>query len=261
MSEVQDWAEKIPVDGKIVLLTAGGTIVPLEKKMVRFIDNFSSGRRGALLAEKLLKRKNTFVIYLHRRGCCVPFYSEKPPTCLNGDTTALTAWAAAIVDKVNAIPDLGMRLKVIEFESVNEYLVTIEEIATRVLQRFGPRAIVISAAAVSDFYLTDTPDDKIQSNTSGLTLSLQPTPKMLGHFKSNWCPEALVVGFKLETNPELLTRKCFDSLKDYSLDLVVGNILDTRYKCVYLAQPGKTNLAQLHGDLEAEIVNVILALR
>lgn len=33
---------------RVVLVTSGGTIVPLEKRMVRFIDNFSAGTRGAV---------------------------------------------------------------------------------------------------------------------------------------------------------------------------------------------------------------------
>ena len=35
----------------IVLVTSGGTTVPLERKMVRFLDNFSAGTRGAISAE------------------------------------------------------------------------------------------------------------------------------------------------------------------------------------------------------------------
>ena len=34
---------------KVVLVTSGGTTVPLEKNMVRFLDNFSAGTRGACL--------------------------------------------------------------------------------------------------------------------------------------------------------------------------------------------------------------------
>lgn len=36
---------------EIVLVTSGGTAVPLEKRPVRFLDNFSTGNRGALSAE------------------------------------------------------------------------------------------------------------------------------------------------------------------------------------------------------------------
>lgn len=35
----------------VVLLTSGGTSVPLEKNAVRWLTNFSTGNRGAALAE------------------------------------------------------------------------------------------------------------------------------------------------------------------------------------------------------------------
>lgn len=35
----------------VVCITAGGTAVPLEANTVRSIDNFSTGRRGAISAE------------------------------------------------------------------------------------------------------------------------------------------------------------------------------------------------------------------
>lgn len=35
----------------VVLVTSGGTIVPLERQMVRFLDNFSAGSRGSISAE------------------------------------------------------------------------------------------------------------------------------------------------------------------------------------------------------------------
>lgn len=36
---------------KIVCVTSGGTTVPLEQRCVRYIDNFSSGHRGAASTE------------------------------------------------------------------------------------------------------------------------------------------------------------------------------------------------------------------
>lgn len=38
-------------DRRIVCVTSGGTTVPLEKRCVRYIDNFSSGYRGASSTE------------------------------------------------------------------------------------------------------------------------------------------------------------------------------------------------------------------
>ena len=36
---------------RIAVVTSGGTTVPLEKRCVRFLDNFSSGNRGAVSTE------------------------------------------------------------------------------------------------------------------------------------------------------------------------------------------------------------------
>ena len=52
----------------LAVVTAGGTTVPLEARTVRYIDNFSTGNRGAALAECLLERGYA-VLFLHRATC------------------------------------------------------------------------------------------------------------------------------------------------------------------------------------------------
>ena len=59
-SSVQAFLQKhAPKDGvkgrPIVCVTSGGTTVPLERRCVRFIDNFSGGTRGALSVEQFLQ--------------------------------------------------------------------------------------------------------------------------------------------------------------------------------------------------------------
>ena len=39
----------------VACVTSGGTIVPLERTCVRFIDNFSRGTRGALSVEQFIE--------------------------------------------------------------------------------------------------------------------------------------------------------------------------------------------------------------
>ena len=56
----------------IALVTSGGTTIPFEQNMVRFIDNFSAGTRGSSSAEYLLK-KGYAVIFLHRASSLKPF--------------------------------------------------------------------------------------------------------------------------------------------------------------------------------------------
>lgn len=57
---------------RVVLVTSGGTKVPLESRTVRFLDNFSSGRRGAASAEYFL-RAGYAVIFLHRHRSLSPY--------------------------------------------------------------------------------------------------------------------------------------------------------------------------------------------
>ena len=55
-------------------ITSGGTLVPLEKNMVRFIDNFSKGERGSTSAESFLAQ-GYIVVFLYRSGSTFPFSS------------------------------------------------------------------------------------------------------------------------------------------------------------------------------------------
>ena len=95
------------------------------------------------------------------------------------------------------------------------------------------------AAAVSDFYVPweRLPEHKIQSRaaaagpgtgsgggeTGGITIRLEQVPKMLGHVRKAWCTDAFTIGFKLETDPEILAFKAVSSLRKYGMHVVVGN--------------------------------------
>jgi phosphopantothenate-cysteine ligase len=57
---------------KFVLITSGGTSIPLERKTVRSIENFSTGQRGATSAEFFLKN-GYFVIFMARDRSLKPF--------------------------------------------------------------------------------------------------------------------------------------------------------------------------------------------
>jgi phosphopantothenate-cysteine ligase len=56
----------------IALVTSGGTAVDIEENTVRTIENFSTGRRGAISVEQFLKRGYA-VIHLWRTGSVSPF--------------------------------------------------------------------------------------------------------------------------------------------------------------------------------------------
>ena len=55
-----------------MLVTSGGTTVPLELNVVRFLDNFSAGTRGATSAEYFLEQGYA-VLFMHRQFSLQPF--------------------------------------------------------------------------------------------------------------------------------------------------------------------------------------------
>ena len=72
---------------KVVVVTSGGTSVPLEKNTVRSIENFSTGIRGARSAEYFLKH-DYYTIFLTRIDSAQPFenhidFSEYNPYILD----------------------------------------------------------------------------------------------------------------------------------------------------------------------------------
>jgi|APSaa5957512535_1039671.scaffolds.fasta_scaffold250029_1 phosphopantothenate---cysteine ligase (ATP) len=57
---------KKTVDKPIVMITSGGTSVPLEENTVRSVENFSTGTRGSRSAEYFLKGGHP-VIFFYRK--------------------------------------------------------------------------------------------------------------------------------------------------------------------------------------------------
>ncbi|VDD80355.1 unnamed protein product [Mesocestoides corti] len=77
----REFVRKFGQTQRIVCITSGGTVVPLELNTVRFIDNFrqvNTGARGAVSAEHFLKLGYA-VIFLHRRGSLTPFTNRLCP--------------------------------------------------------------------------------------------------------------------------------------------------------------------------------------
>lgn len=96
-------------------------------------------------------------------------------------------------------------------------------------------------------------EHKIQSGESNtLQISLEKTPKMLGEFNS-LIRSGLKVSFKLETRDDLLCQKMRSSLSNYRSDLVIGNLLHTRYSEIFvgslIAQQKENPDSKLDNDL------------
>ncbi|KAJ3348063.1 hypothetical protein GGF32_006403 [Allomyces javanicus] len=245
-------AHQRAVGRRTVLVTSGGTTVPLEANTVRFLDNFSAGTRGATSAEHFLEAGYA-VLFLHRQYSLRPFSRHYTHTkdSIFGVLEATAdgqvqvnaehaAFAHAVLTKHHAAMARKALLQ-IEFTTVVEYLYLLQAIATRMAASLGANAIYYLAAAVSDFYLPRArlAEHKIQSaGAKGLDVRLDPVPKFLVPLVRDWAADGFVVSFKLETDPALLDSKSRAALARYGHQLVIANQLSTRKRVVYLVGHG-----------------------
>lgn len=267
---------------KIVLVTSGGTTVPLENNTVRFIDNFSAGTRGATSAEYFLEN-NYSVIFLHREFSLLPYsrHFSHTTNCLldhlqfsdDGEKVevddVLQKELFSVLHKYQKVKKNNMLL-LVPFTTVNQYLFTLKLIAQE-LSVIGSDALFYLAAAVSDFFLPSSriPEHKIQSQDHGgkLVVDLEPVPKFLRRLVDSWAPIAMIVSFKLETDDSILIKKATTALERYNHQLVIGNLLQTRKHEVVFVTPDdndwvKLSKSQIDEDVEIEslIIPKVLAL-
>ncbi|KER34322.1 hypothetical protein T265_00164 [Opisthorchis viverrini] len=188
----------------IAFVTSGGTIAPLERRIVRFIDNFSTGSRGASSTEYFL-RHGYAVVFFHRRGSLLP-YLRTLKNCLSLDTmerienqltmdqhhcinyldwfqlnsngTDVSVSQAALgylLPVLTAYSKYKRGLLTLTFETVEDYVVGLYVISKRLMQfvknesRYKRSLCCYLAAAVSDFYLplAQRSEHKIPSSASG----------------------------------------------------------------------------------------------
>ncbi|CAH0394842.1 unnamed protein product [Bemisia tabaci] len=226
---------------KIVLVTSGGTTVPMEHNTVRFVDNFSAGSRGSASVEYFLKAGYA-VVFLNRLNSLQPFIRHFPKQelfdCLDVSDSQqgpqITVNARKGQKLVRILKEYKQvskeeKLMSVSFSTLSEYLWLLRVISQE-LNACKKHALLYLAAAVSDFYIPESklPTHKIQSNVQSLQVSFNLVPKMLEPLVSLWVPDAFVVSFKLETDESILISKARGALEKYSHKLVIGNLLHSR---------------------------------
>ncbi|XP_071444595.1 phosphopantothenate--cysteine ligase [Hetaerina americana] len=245
---LHEFCKRLGAKNKIVLVTSGGTTVPLEHNTVRFVDNFSAGTRGSASAEYFLS-SGYAVIFIFRQKSLEPFARHfmglkflnmlemaEENECLSIKVKGSHVEGLRPVLEQYQEAEGSGRLLQLPFTTLSDYLWLLRA-ASECLSSIGPRAMLYLAAAVSDFYVpTDKmPTHKMQSNEGPPSISLQLVPKMLKPLVNIWVPNAYVVSFKLETDAELLIKKSREALNKYNHKLVIANILQTRkYKVMFV---------------------------
>ncbi|XP_034173785.1 phosphopantothenoylcysteine synthetase [Osmia lignaria lignaria] len=248
-------------NNKVVLVTSGGTTIPLEHNTVRFVDNFSAGTRGSVSAEYFLE-SGYAVIFMYRVKSLEPFSrhftGQKFLDMLevneqqDGKSTVAvlpqyTEKLATILHKYKEALNQD-RLLQLTFTTLSEYLWLLRS-ACQALASFKNKAILYLAAAVSDFYIpsNELAVHKISSNEPQ-TISLQLVPKILAPLVSLWVPQAFVVSFKLETDESLLILKARSALNRYKHNLVIANMLHTRKQQVTIVSQESNHVISLTNE-------------
>jgi len=266
---------------RVVLVTSGGTTIPLEMNTVRFVDNFSSGARGSSSAEYFLA-KGWAVVFLHRQGSLQPFTRHIQPSALLEALEVVGAGgggggaphlllppgpeASRLVPVVEAAREGRERLLQLPFSSLSSYLWLLRA-ATLRLATSSPRPLLYLAAAVSDFYIPSSqlPLHKIQSSEGAPAIQLQCVPKMLTPLLAQWAGPSACVTFKLETDPGILVGKARRALERHQHKLVIGNLLDTRKREVMFVYRDRVEEVRMSeeeleegGEIEEKIVDKLV---
>lgn len=173
---------------RLVLVTSGGTTVPLENQTVRFIDNFSAGTRGATSAEYFLQ-EGYAVIFLHRQfsllpysrhyshstNCFLDFMDEGVPSSSYGSGSEGDHGPIVVRGEYqDQMRDVlrryryakeNNRLLLIPYTTIAEYLFELRSLA-KLMHPLGSKAMFYLAAAVSDFFIPRDrmAEHKIQSS-------------------------------------------------------------------------------------------------
>ncbi|KAI5355420.1 PREDICTED: phosphopantothenate--cysteine [Prunus dulcis] len=258
---------------KVVCVTSGGTTVPLEQRCVRYIDNFSSGYRGAASTEYFLKAGYA-VIFLYRRGTCQPYCRSLPDDPLlecfeymdESNIKVSQPHSEAVRNAItkNRAAVTGSLLLKLPFTTIFEYLQMLQMIALS-MRSLGPHAMLYLAAAVSDFYVPwkSMAEHKIQSGAGPLDMRLVQVPKMLLVLRQDWAPKAFCISFKLETDSKILLEKADMALKKYKMHMVVANELSTRKEEVVVVRSNEKvsvhrNNSLGDNDVESPLIELIV---
>jgi phosphopantothenoylcysteine decarboxylase/phosphopantothenate--cysteine ligase len=173
-----------------ILITAGPTHEPIDG--VRYLANRSSGRLGVALADAAGERGH-------------------PTTLLLGPTHLEPSHTRVVTHRFRTAADLQALLA----------------------DHFPACDILIMAAAVADYRAAPNPPysggllpAKLKRGKAPITLTLEPTPDLLGELAGRKRPDQITIGFALEPG-DRLEASAREKLARKRLDAIVANPLET----------------------------------
>jgi phosphopantothenoylcysteine decarboxylase/phosphopantothenate--cysteine ligase len=100
---------------------------------------------------------------------------------------------------------------------------TAREMHDAVMEHLSEAGIIVKAAAVADYHLSQVPRNKIKKTAMRMSLDLDPTPDILAEL-GRTKGDRLLIGFAAET--ENLIESARQKLKSKNCDMVVANLVN-----------------------------------
>lgn len=257
--------EKHPDCPGIAFVTSGGTTVPLEVHAVRFITNFSSGRRGAKLAECYLQ-EGWACILLRHHSAVQPFrhvlnelstedimrlvlqQEESSNDERASSSSSSPFFSSEAVRLAKLFQSRQHLLHTVEFDTIIDYMYLLREVSLSLCSALPAghvihtRPIIFYASAAASDYFVPLKDRSVEKISGGdeLVLQLPAVPKVLGLLRSEWLHRPYSTGqvyfvtFKLETSLSSMHSKAAKNLRAYDCDAVVANMLQSYMREVWV---------------------------
>jgi phosphopantothenoylcysteine decarboxylase / phosphopantothenate---cysteine ligase len=100
---------------------------------------------------------------------------------------------------------------------------TAREMHDAVMEHLPEASIIVKAAAVADYHLSQVPRNKIKKTAMRMSLDLDPTPDILAELGKKK-GDRLLIGFAAET--ENLVESARQKLQSKNCDMVVANLVN-----------------------------------
>lgn len=209
---------------KTVLITAGGTIEPIDG--VRGITNFSSGKLGATIAETLTDSK-VFLIKGKK--------SVFPTTNLENITIIEITDTQSVIEAIDNVMNNNHVDYFIHSMAISDYtvdkVVDVEDIILDVLTDSADDEAIANRIR---FPKGITNRDKVSSTIKQPVIYLKQTPKVIATIKQKW-PHVKLVAFKLLNNvtEEHLIEVAENYFHKTDADYVIANDLQNINKLTH----------------------------
>ncbi len=188
LAEADGILEEKTLQGKHILITAGPTQEKIDP--VRFISNYSTGKMGYALADICIKKGATVTLITG-------------PTALNYQLSTLNKTSSA---QLSTIP-----------------VTSAEQMYEAAVEHFAEADIAILCAAVADFTVPQTAEEKIKRGKDDWNLTLVPTKDIAAELGRRKTSQQVLVGFALETQNEEANAQ--QKMEKKNLDYIVLNSL------------------------------------